>query len=196
MKPRDRDNAKDREVGQHWESQFCRMARLYGKVFTPHQFGRPGESAMYYGGVGDLDGKTRWTLPDITIWSSPGEHHEIKHKNRDQMGCYGLERYRLDALIRFANTTDQAVYYSIHDWEMAGAASSAEPVENDIDHWLVADVVMLARGCTRKADDWTYYNGGQRRMETWYWTGDADPSRRLRWFRPLAEIWQQRAEAA
>lgn len=133
MNPADRDNAADREVGQYWETQFCGMARVYGKTFTPHQFRRVG-SAMFYGGAADLDGKTQWTLPDITVWSAPGEHHEIKHKNPDRSGCYGLERYRLDALVRFANTTRQKVYYSIHDWEMAGASSAKEQVANDIEH--------------------------------------------------------------
>lgn len=166
------------------------MARLYGKVFTPHQFGRPGAAAMFFGGATtDHEGKTRWTLPDVTVWSAPGEHHEIKHKNRTRDGKYGLERYRLDALIRFAKITRQKVYYTIHDWELAGASSAADDIANDIDHWFVGDIAQLSRGCTRRAMDWTYYNGDQRQVEIWYWTADADPSRKIRWFWPLVEIW-------
>jgi len=185
-----RDNAADRATGQYWENQFCRMARQRGKLFTPHQFGRDAKSAMFYGPT-DLEGKSGWTLPDITIWSAPGEHHEIKHKNPTFDGMYGLERYRLDALVRFANATGQPVYYTIHDWERAGASCSSEPVENHIDHWLVGDVSLLSRGCTRKKlDEWTYYNGEMRQVEVWYWS--ADPDRRvLRWFRPLAELWER-----
>jgi hypothetical protein len=193
MNPADRNNAADREIGQHWETQFCGMARAYGKVFTPHQFRRSG-SAMFYGGAPDLDGKTRWTLPDITVWSAPGEHHEIKHKNADRSGCYGLERYRLDALVRFANTTGQKVYYTIHDWEMAGAHAAKEDVANDIDHWLVGDVAELSVGHTRQAPGWSYYGGEQRKVDIWYWT--ADPTRRRPWFRPLADVWGLVASSA
>lgn len=181
-----RDNAADRTVGQYWENQFCRMARQCGKVFTPHQFDRPANSAMFYGPA-DIAGKSGWTLPDITVWSAPGEHHEIKHKNPTRDGMYGLERYRLDALVRFANTTGQAVFYTIHDWEMAGASGSAAHVENDMSHWLVGDIEQLSKGCTRQGRDWTYYNGQQRMVDIWYWT--ADPNRKHRWFRPLAEVW-------
>lgn len=175
------DNSTDRETGAHWEAEFCRMARRYGKFFTPHQFGH-GRSAMFYGG------DSQWTLPDITIWSAPGEHHEIKHKRSTQDGMYGLERYRLDALIRFANTTGQQVFYTIHDWEMAGADDSQERVSNDPDHWLAADIATLSRGHTRISRDSTYYNGILREVEVLYWT--ADPSRKHRWFVPLPEIWQ------
>lgn len=180
-----RDNAADRSIGQHWENEFCRMARRYGKVFTPHQFGRP-TSAMFFGAP-DIAGKSGWTLPDITVWSAPGEHHEIKHKNPTRDGMYGLERYRLDALVRFANTTGQSVFYTIHDWEMAGASSAADPLDNDMDHWFVGDIAQLSIGYTRRSKDWTYYNGQQRRVEVWYWT--ADPHRKHRYFRPLAEVW-------
>lgn len=188
MNPKDRDNAADRGIGQYWEFQFCMMARTYDKVFTPHQFGRRDQSALYYGGAADLDGKTRWTLPDITIWSAPGEHHEIKHKNRDRSGCYGLERYRLDALLRFANATGQRVYYTVHDWEIAGATNSREKAPSDIAHWFAADVYDLAQGFTRTSMDWTYYNGGQRQMEICYWSFDPEATR-IRRFKPLAEIW-------
>jgi hypothetical protein len=193
MNPRGRDNAADRKVGQHWEFQFCMMAREHDKVFTPHQFGRPDQSAMFYGGTSSA--KSQFTLPDITIWSAPGEHHEIKHKNRDQLGCYGLEVYRLDALVRFANATGQRVYYTIHDWELAGAARSGDVVGNDIQHWFAGDVIDLSRGCTRQAKGWTYYNGGQRQVDIWYWS--FDPARsRVRWFRPLAEVWDLAPAAA
>lgn len=181
-----RDNAADRAIGQHWENQFCAMARLGGKFFTPHQFGRPTEPALFHGT--DSFGKTQWTLPDITIWSAPDEHHEIKHKNPTKDGMYGLERYRLDALVRFANVTGQSVYYTIHDWEMAGADGAGDPVSNDISHWLVGEIGQLSHGCTRQGPGWTYYNGEMKKMPMWFWT--ADTSRKYRYFRPLAEVWE------
>jgi len=179
--PRERNNAADRQTGAYWEREFCKMAGRYGYMFTPHQLALKTKSAVAY--ERGPDGWNPLTLPDITIWSTPGEHHEIKHKNRSRDGMYGLERYRLDALVRFANATGQKVYYTIHDWELAGAKNSQERVPNDIRHWFVGDIAVLSRGCTKTAKDWTYYDGGMRRMEVWYWT--ASP----RWFKPLGEIW-------
>lgn len=177
-----RDNAADRLIGERWEGRFCGMARTLGKVFTPHQFKRPNQSAMFYGpGVGN--GKSGWTLPDVTVWSAPGEHHEIKHKKRvPGRGWYGLEVYRLQALLHFARTTEQSVYYTIHDWEVAGAPNSRADWPNDIGHWFVADVAALARRHAKEMDSPTYYNGQIRQLPTRYWPADE-------FFRPLAEIW-------
>lgn len=181
MNPRQRNNGKDRATGEHWERQFCDLAARFGRTFTPHQIGRPNQSASAYSlGPG---GWSTLLLPDVTVWSAPGEHHEIKHKNRTRDGMYGLERYRLDALVRFGNTTGQKIYYTIHDWELAGASSSEERVANDIRHWFVGDIADLSRGCTRRGEDWTYYGGGQVKKEIWYWTASR------RWFRPLGEVW-------
>jgi hypothetical protein len=181
MNPKERDNGKDRKVGAHWERQFCNLAAQFGKTFTPHQIGRPDQSAAAYSR--GPDGWSMLLLPDVTVWSAPGEHHEIKHKNRTRDGMYGLERYRLDALVRFANTTGQPVYYTIHDWEIAGASSAHDEVPNNLTHWFVGDIAQLSRGCTKVGTDWTYYGGGQRKKEMWYWSAS-----RL-WFRPLGDVW-------
>lgn len=181
MNPKDRNNARDREIGAHWERQFCLLAARYGKVFTPHQIGRP-ESAQAY--ERNDQGWSNLTLPDVTIWSAPGEHHEVKHKNRtrDELPMYGLEEYRLTALVRFANTTGQRVLYTIHDWEIAGARSASEPVESRLEHWFVGDVASLSRQITKTRPGWTYYAGGQRKLPIHYWVAQ-------RHFRPLAELW-------
>lgn len=184
MNPKTRDNVSDRRVGAQWERGFCVLAADFGKTFTPHQIGRPKSAAAYERGP---DGWSSLTLPDVTIWSAPGEHHEIKHKNRTRDGMYGLEDYRVNALVRFANTTRQRVCYTIHDWEIAGAASSGEEIANDIRHWFYADIAVLCRGATKTREDWTYYNGGQRRMPVRYWTAE-------RYFRPLAELWAVKEE--
>lgn len=176
-----RDNAADREVGARWEREFCVMAAAHGMMFTPHQLPLDGKSASAFGR--NTDGSwNRYLLPDVTIWSSPGEHHELKHKNQTADGCYGLEVYRLNSLIRFAEATKQAVYYTIHDWEIAGASSSRDEVQNDIRHWFFADVAELSRRSTKGGMDHSYVNGERRRVEMRYWTA-------ARYFRPLAEIW-------
>lgn len=151
MNPKTRDNASDRRTGARWERGFCVLAAGFGKTFTPHQIGRNQSAAAYERAT---DGWSSLTLPDVTIWSAPGEHHEIKHKNRTRDGMYGLEEYRVNALVRFANTTAQRVYYTIHDWEIAGATSSADEIANDIEHWFCADIAVLCRSATKTREDW------------------------------------------
>lgn len=175
------DNAADREVGARWERAFCVLAADNGRMFTPHQLPLDGKSASAF--TRALDGSwSRYLLPDVTIWSAPGEHHELKHKNQTGDGCYGLEVYRLKSLIRFAEATGQTVYYTVHDWEIAGASSSRDDVPNIIEHWFAADVTVLAGRSTKGDWGFSYVGGERRRVEMRYWTAS-------RYFRPLAEIW-------
>lgn len=179
------DNATDRAVGAHWERQFCVMAAALGKMFTPHQLPLAAKSASAFGRADD-GSWARWLLPDVTIWSAPGEHHEIKHKNQTPDGCYGLEVYRLDSLVEFARTTGQTVLYTIHDWEIAGAATSRSPVRNDLRHWFAADVRDLAQRSTKGGRGYSYVRGVRCEVEMRYWTAS-------RYFTPLAAIWGQEA---
>jgi hypothetical protein len=178
------DNEADRRIGAQWERKFCQLAARFGKVFSPHQIASPDKSAVAYGQGTDGTWE-HYTLPDVTIWSAPGEHHEIKHKRATRNGRYGLERYRIDALMRWATTTGQPVYYTIHDWEVArGADAADESMPNDIDHWFYADIEELSPGCT-----WVQKNGrswinGKARddVEIWFWTA-------RRYFHPLRKLW-------
>ena len=174
------DNKSDRELGAYWERQFCTLAASFGKAFTPHQLGKPSSAAAAWSRE---NGEWQhWTLPDVTIWSAPGEHHEIKHKNPTRDGCYGLEKYRLQALIRFANTTGQQVLYTIHDWQHAGCANSRESVANRIDDWFFADVADLSRSYTRERPGPSYVNGVRQSVPIRYWQVPD-------YFRPLSQLW-------
>lgn len=157
------DNERDRRIGAHWEREFCKMAAGFGKVFSPHQINTLDGAAVAYG-LGDNGQWDNYLLPDVTIWSAPGEHHEVKHKQRTWDLCYGLERYRLDALVRWANTTGQPVYYTIHDWQVAGGTDAAdESIPNDLRHWFYADVETISRRHTRA--DKTEYLGSTASAE-------------------------------
>lgn len=140
-----RDNGHDRQLGHQWERNFCTLAAHRRKSFTPHQIGRE-QSAQWY--APQANGLNPVLLPDATIWSAPGEHHEIKHKSATNPGCvcrcYGLEKYRFDALVLFRHETNQPVLYTIHDWELAGAKRSSDPMPNQIEHWRTVDVLELA----------------------------------------------------
>ena len=83
------DNAADRKMGALWEKEFCLMAKGYGHVFIPHQHRKEG-AASAYGPSGHL------LVPDVTILSGGGQHHEIKHKNPAKGQLFGLEEYRLE----------------------------------------------------------------------------------------------------
>ena len=182
---------ESRKIGETWERNFCVLASRHGKVFSPHQIGSPGKSASAYGPGPDGAGYDRYLLPDVTVWSAPGEHHEIKHKNQDFLGRYGLERYRLDALVRWANTTGQRVLYTIHDWQRAGAKNASQSVPNRLEDWFYADVETLSRECTYvKKRDTSLVNGTLRDdVCVWYWNAH-------RYFRPLAELWSPAAGKA
>jgi len=181
----DRDNTHDRHIGQKWERNFCALAADHQKSFTAHQIGRD-QSAQWYkrhpNGIHPL------LLPDATIWSAPGEHHEIKHKRATHPGrayrCYGLEKYRLDALVMFRHETQQPVMYTVHDWELAGATSSSAPMLNRIDHWLTADVLDLAEYVKDEhlgtVPFPTWVNGQMRNRPGYFWPTTCWVS--LRWW--------------
>lgn len=135
------NNGEDRRLGERWERNFCLLAADAGKGFTPLQIGRPAAANWY-----KRPAKQTWhssLLPDVAVWTAPGEHHEIKHKNPTRGHYYGLEKYRLDALVDFRLETQQPVMYTIHDWELAGARSSRDPMPNRLEHWRTIDVLAL-----------------------------------------------------
>lgn len=162
---------ENRSLGSLWENNFCVLAaKKYGKSFTAHQIGRnKSASAFRY-----LNGTYHpLMLPDITLWSAPGEHHEIKHKKAAKNGCYGLEAYRLQALKWFADETRQSVLYTIHDWEILGRDSKVNREED----WLTADINTLWLATldgTAKKSTTTSWRAGKaiNNVPNWYWPKD------------------------
>jgi hypothetical protein len=154
----------DRALGQKWERLFCALAaKSYDKSFTAHQIGREGSATAIKYRHHPL------TLPDITIWTAPGEHHEIKHKSATKSGCYGLEEYRFDALKWFAEETGQFVMYTIHDHERLGR----DAIENVIEDWYTVEVLELWRatvdGRAQKSAWNSWVNGNSKLCSGWYW---------------------------
>lgn len=177
-----RDNKAERRLGKQWELAFCDLAQSYGLAYTEMQIGREGPATWK-----DKAGKVR-TAPDITVWSSPGEHHEIKHKNPTRGGEYGFECHRFQALVEFRKEVKQSVFYTIHDWERSGAKSADEAWPNLIGDWVTVEIgQLIGKGREGETDSWVdgvmekgvpiYY------WPTWYWgslakvwglPGDAD----------------------
>jgi hypothetical protein len=183
------NNAQDRAIGKHWETQFGALGGAFGKTMTAHQIGKGDRSAVAH--YRDANGEwKRLILPDITVWSASGEHHEIKHKNPTADGCYGLERYRLDSLVAFANRTGQRVFYTIHDWERAGCRSGKDPCLNRLEDWVTAEVAVLSRRWTKERPGVSWVSGVRREgVPIVYW-------RVSEFFRPLADLWGQPVASA
>lgn len=176
------DNVSDRELGKKWERNFCFLAADFGKVFTPLQIVQgSSKSAAAFSKSGTWHTQL---LPDVTIWSAPGEHHEIKHKNPNRHGSYGLEEYRLIELLRFARVTGQRVLYTIHDWQHAGAEGSGEEMPNRIDDWFYVDVNNL-RGMQYPQFSLPSWVGGVRKEKVpqRFWPKDL--------WRPLVQLWSE-----
>jgi len=173
----------DRAIGNVWERNFCALAaQHYGKSFTAHQIGRKGSAvAMRY-----VNGYHPLTLPDITIWSMPGEHHEIKHKRPHvtyRGEEYGLEVYRLNALKWFADETQQSVYYTIHRWDKLGTRDNPT---NRYEDWETANVNKLWQATidgTARSSKYPSWVAGEKKIVTgWYWPTDL--------WQPLEEMWE------
>lgn len=162
------DILADRELGAFWEKQFGRLAMKKGLTVTPNQIGRSSSASAFYM---TADGAyRRLILPDFVIWSLPGQHHEIKHKDPaktgKKRGCYGLERYRFDSLVRFQEICGQSVFYTIHDWSLAGGKQ--EKV-NHIDHWLTIPITDMVGTEQHAEEGLSWINGTQATTELVYW---------------------------
>lgn len=170
MTPESRNNQADRELGQEWERNFCRIAFAHGRSLTPQQIGR-GEAAVWYRPSGYESHQL--LLPDISIWTAPGEHHEIKHKNPTVHNTYGLEAYRFEALVTFAQETQQPVLYTVHDWQLAGAKNSRESMPNRLADWRIANVLVLKAsvdsGQALQARMGTWLRGQWKQVPGFYW---------------------------
>ena len=178
-----KDLVADRAIGDFWEREFCKMASQSGRSFTPHQIGRDSSAiaAYRYGGKYHTA-----TLPDVTIWTSPGEHHEIKHKDQTRNKEFGLERYRVNALRWFAEETGQSVYYTIHDYDYVPLPTRAERkayrTNNEAD-WLTASILDLLSQDYRTDENGVSWVNGIRRegIEILFWKAEL--------FIPLSLLW-------
>lgn len=175
-----KDNAADRILGQDWERNFCVMAGDYGKSFTPMQLKRDTSVVAH---IKNGNGWKNYTLPDVTIWTAPGEHHEIKHKNPfddwTNGPSYGLEVYRFNALLWFAKETGQNVMYTIHNHNKAGGR---DVKENNIEHWETANVLYLNNKwhTCRAGSSWV--NGQRKEVDIYYWA--------ITLWTPLSVFWR------
>lgn len=169
------DNAADRAKGAFWEQQWAVMAKGFGHTFTMHQYAA--KVAAFADGP-----RGRLVLPDSSIWSGAGQHHEIKHKSPTRKRTFGLEVYRLEHLLAFESITAEPVYYTIHNWELAGGSDVRI---NRIEHWVTCAVCDLYNN--RGTPEWgpSYVNGEEKTVQLLYWP--------VAYFRPLLTLWRREA---
>jgi len=170
------DNKADRNLGAYWERRFCAMAGQQGFLFTPLQIGKKGSAVAYH--YNDA-GWNQYTLPDVTIWTCPGQHHEIKHKNPTKNGYFGLEAYRYYALLNFAMATRQAVLYTIHNHDLSGGRDATQ---NDISHWLTIDVKRLQKPAYDRIGPSWIDGKKESSVKVLYWPTS--------WWIPLKSFWK------
>jgi len=177
------DNDSDRKLGERWERQFCLLAAGMGKVFTPMQIGRD-KSAQAWTKNKD-DSWSHWTLPDITVWTSPGEHHEIKHKAPTNNGRFGLEVYRFNALLIFMNITNQQVLYTIHNHALNGGRDNTD---SHIEHWFTASISDLDNKWNYIQQNGVSWINGTKKanIPIYYWN--------ISFWKPLKDYWITVAE--
>lgn len=178
------NNDKDRKLGAEWEDKFCWWAAYYGKSFTQHQRNHnkgteQGAAGWYQPGECVFGEWIFRPLPDITIWTHPGQHHEVKHKAPTNDGRFGIEVYRLDSLLRFMADTSQSVYYTIHDYSRTDG--KYDPSDRLCD-WLTCDVNTLYTHRSEPLLSPSYYNGVVcQNVPTYYWKKDL--------WNPLDALW-------
>jgi hypothetical protein len=157
----------DRKLGEQWERNFGQLALQHGLTVTAHQIGRKESASAWCFENGQ---KRHVILPDVVVWSCPGQHHEIKHKNPTRRGEFGLEAYRFDSLRWFQKTTKQPVFYTIHNHDQAGGRDGKE---NLLEHWVTASVSILDGTWTREDEHGTSYcNGRATKTKILYWETD------------------------
>jgi hypothetical protein len=169
------DLASDRSVGKTWEGNFCRLALEHGKSFTPHQINRKGAASVYSPLAGKIN---RYLLPDVTIWSHPGEHHEIKHKKPTRDGDFGLEEYRWRALVWFRDETQTTTQYTIHRHDWAGGR---DVETNRLEDWVTASVYLLLESDSKIQNGPSWVNGQKQIVPIRYWSSDL--------WQPLSCFW-------
>lgn len=159
--------SQDREVGDYWERQFCRMAIKYGRSITGHQWDKRHSAIAYCITVDNGRRKCEsYVLPDVTVWTNPGEHHEIKHKAPTDNGLFGLEKYRFESLLWFSIETGANVFYTIHNHSLNGGRDN---LENHEDHWFTANIRTLALVDRNEAIGPSWVNGEKKSVMIYYW---------------------------
>ena len=176
------DNSGDRRIGRDWEERFCELVAQRGRSFTTHQIDKSGAALAI---SIDMEREKRRTLPDVSVWTFPTEHHEIKHKSPTKEGHFGLEVYRFDALRWFWLETGNDVMYTIHRHDWNGGRNVER---NRIEDWVTISIAkmdqLINRGAAVRRFSPSWVNGSRKdNVPMWYWHANL--------WAPLAHYWNR-----
>lgn len=122
-----------REVGSKWEKEFAKIVGARGALYCLHQEDRDKSATFHFYEDGTLKSKP---LPDVTVFTSPGFHAEVKHKSPTRTGWIGLERHRIAAMRMLADASGQHVLYVVH--------------RSDTDEWIACSIKRFERLAERE----------------------------------------------
>lgn len=183
------NNSADRAIGSFWEKKFAIMMVEHGFLVSMHQYRKEGSAIA----TCRLNGAIKtFTLPDTSVWDAPGFDCEIKHKDPTNSGCFGLEEYRLEALVDFAGRSGREVHYTIHNYALCPGETRLERknyAQNHISHWVTVHVMKLWEMRTDPVRMPSYVNGKKKDgVPTYLWPIDI--------WQPLNEYLASYGEAA
>ena len=145
------DNPGDRASGTYWEQRFAVMAAGLGIRCR-------------------RDEDKNWPYWDFLLTYPDGhqEHHEIKNKRPTSRREYGLEEHRLQGMLERSSLA-LPIFYTIHDWELAGASTSREPMLNRMGDWRTVAIDALGDLDRFDPRGKTYYGGKLAYLPMWFW---------------------------
>ena len=140
---------EDRRKGKETELAFCKLMQKHGCFTHRFQKGYPKAAVLKRNDEYIL-------LPDVWIVPEVKNPYfaEVKGKYPSRYDAYGLERYRVDSLIRISDLTDIVVLYAIYD------TSDKE--------WYWNDLKKLVKQPYKEFRSETYVDGEVKRLPTCY----------------------------
>jgi len=140
---------EDRKRGEKTEHEFCELMQKYGCFTHRFQKGYPKSAVLERGSEYII-------LPDMWVVAERNHPYfaEVKGKYPSRYGAYGLERYRVDSLIKISDLTGITVLYVIYDTK-----------DNE---WYWNDIKMLMKQPYKEFWSQTYVAGEVKRLPTCY----------------------------
>ncbi len=154
-----------RDIGNHFEIEFCKMFGRAGYSWGRNSGLRDNgsaEPAVIYRG----EGKHVDVQPDVTLWSPKFEYHDIRHKEPLRLGCWGFESKRLSFLLNFQAIVKAPVYVTFHNWKLNG---SFDNLSNHPLHWVACEIRTLKNAKFWRKTSPSIENRKQSEAECCFW---------------------------
>jgi hypothetical protein len=167
----------ERAVGDYWSRVFADMMLAH---FGIHKFDKAPSPIV------QLPNGDKIILADVLVLEHGGGNYycEIKHKDPDTNGDFGLEGYRYHSLLTLQEWVSASVLYVIHDHSLQPYPTRKERSsnkENNPLHWKGLSIYELSASYKTGRYSPSYINGVLHpKVWTWYWNNGL--------WHPLSEI--------